>query len=66
MAYKKNTMVISVPINIETNDKLKFICGEIHGKSKTKLAGKILEEYVNKWYDELTGVEENDSTEGNS
>lgn len=66
MAYKKNTMVISVPINIKTNDKLKYICEEVGGKSKTKLAGKILEEYVNNWYDELTGVEKDDDTEGDS
>ena len=59
-------MVISVPINIETNDKLKYICVEVGGKSKTKLAGEILEEYVNKWYDKLTGVEEDDDAEGDS
>lgn len=66
MAYKKNTMVISVPISVDANDKLKFICKEVQGKSKTKLAGKILEEYINKWYDDLTGVNEDDRAEGDS
>ena len=50
MAYKNDTVVISIPILTEDNDKLYKIAQIQKRKSKTELASKLLKEAINNEY----------------
>ena len=50
MAYKINTVVISIPLSISDNEKLKEIAAEKR-ISKKKLASKYIQEAINREYE---------------
>lgn len=50
MAYKNDTVVISIPILTDDNDKLYKIAKIQKRKSKTELASKLLKEAINNEY----------------
>ena len=50
MAYKNETVVISVPISIDINSKLYELALKHQAKSKTKYASIILSDIVLKEY----------------
>lgn len=50
MAYKNNTVVISIPVESEDNNKLYKIAEIQKNKSKTNLASKLLKEAINNEY----------------
>lgn len=53
MAYKKNTVVISVPVDADVNTMLREIVLFRGGKSKTQMASQMLTKAVRLEYDKL-------------
>ena len=53
MAYKKNTIVISVPVESEINQILREIALLCQEKSKTKMASRILSDAVRLEYNRI-------------
>ena len=48
--YKKDTVVISVPISLESNRRLYVLAATNAYKNKTQMAKKLLEQAINaKW-----------------
>lgn len=50
--YKKDTIVISVPISLENNEKLYQLAAKMAYKNKTQLARKFLEQAINAQYEQ--------------
>lgn len=53
MAYKGGTVIISIPISKEDNQKLYELCEKLGCKSKTQLASAYLREKVNLEYEKF-------------
>ena len=53
MSYKKNTIVISVPLNEETNQQLHEIAKAMKVKSKTQYASRVLESIIATQYKKI-------------
>ena len=60
MAYKSNTVVISIPISEENNEKLKELANHLNIKSKTKLASTYIREAIERDYKKLNPDSENE------
>lgn len=61
MAYKKSTVVISVPLDTETNQQLHMIAKAMKEKSKTRYASRILTGMIALEYKKLLREKKNDS-----
>lgn len=60
MAYKKNTVVISVPLDEETNRQLHEIARAMKEKSKTQYASRALASLIALQYKKLVREKKHD------